>query len=117
MTDDDWRAGYGRLRLAFPPPADTTREVAAARGRVYREALDDLSPVAWRHAVTLALQRERFFPTIALLRDYAADYVAPALPPGPTCPECGGSGFEIVLRGEDAFAQRCQTCRPCRSEA
>lgn len=87
MTRDDFERGMTALAAAFPDREELP-EVKAARGRIYRATLIDLEPKAWQHAVTEAVRREEFFPTVAKLRQYAAAAVssAPALP-APRSPE------------------------------
>lgn len=87
MTPDKWHAGMLALAAAFPD-RDELPEVKAARSRIYRATLGDLSDEAWTHAVTEAVKNERWFPTVKALRDYAAGAPSPrAALPAPRSPE------------------------------
>jgi hypothetical protein len=71
LNDEAWGRGMLALIVAFPA-RDEAPEVVSERGRIYREHLDDISDHAWAHAVRESIERERWFPTVAALRDYAA---------------------------------------------
>lgn len=66
-----WTAGMTALVLAFPS-REQTETVQEARGRLYQQHLADLTDEQWGHAVRESICRDRFFPTIAELRNYAA---------------------------------------------
>lgn len=86
MTDSGWAAGIAKLLVAFPD-RDQSAGVLQARGQVYREHLEDLSDEAWFWAVSEAVKGERWFPTVAALRDYAESYTPAGyklLPPART---------------------------------
>lgn len=90
-----------------------TEAHAEARGKVYRSHLDDLDGRQWEFAVSEAIKRQRFFPTVSELRAYAADWEPPPLPriAPPDCLICEGTGFEIVKLNAYEFARPC-LCRP-----
>lgn len=62
--------------------ADLTPEMAALRGKCYREDLSDLTDDAWAYAVRRARQ-QRWFPSVDELREFAAEarVVTGFLPP------------------------------------
>ena len=68
MNAESWGKGYTKLCVAFPD-RDMTPEHAAARGRVYREHLDEMGERQWQHAVNVCVESKRFFPTVSELRD------------------------------------------------
>lgn len=78
MTDAAWLKGHHDLVVAFPD-RDMSNEYAHDRGKLYRDHLDDLSEEQWFHAVATAIQHERWFPTVAALRDYATAWHPPLL--------------------------------------
>lgn len=73
MTDKAWAQGYGELVLAFPLRASGADE-SAARGAVYRKHLDELSDGAWLHAVHEAITEAEWFPPVAALLAWAAEW-------------------------------------------
>jgi len=81
MTNEAWLVGLKRLVLAFPD-RDMSEGYAQERGNLYRPHLDDLADAAWLHAVAEAVRHERWFPTVAALRDYTAGWTPtqPLLP-------------------------------------
>jgi hypothetical protein len=88
MTDQGWAMWIAKLVLAFPD-REQSREQAQARAALYRERLDELSDEQWTFAVEQSIRRERWFPTVAVLLDYAAQYqpVGTSLPPPRRSPE------------------------------
>lgn len=74
MTDESWATGYGELVLAFRDVIKRGAEESAARGAVYRKHLDALSDGAWLHAVSEAIRESEWFPTVAELREWAAEW-------------------------------------------
>jgi hypothetical protein len=84
MQDATWVRGIGDLAVSFPD-RDQDPEVLEARGGVYRRELGSLSDEAWLYAVREAIRNERWFPTIAVLLDYAAR--APIAAPSAALPD------------------------------
>lgn len=89
-----------------------TPEHAAARGRVYREHLDDLTEGQWAHAVQERIKGQRFFPTVSELREAASGW-KPELPQlgAGDCRDCDGVGWVITDRDGREYAKPCP-CRP-----
>jgi len=76
VTDEAWVRGFGDLVLAFPNREQSSQE-AQSRAVVYRRHLDDLTDPQWKHAVAVVIRSERWFPTVAALRDYAETWTPP----------------------------------------
>lgn len=111
MTDREWVEGMKQLVVAFPD-RDLPPEVLESRGETYRRHLDDLTGAQWAHAVAEAVKSERWFPTIAALRDIAEGYMPPMVClPAPECQTCSGSGWEHFERDGYAYVRQCH-CRP-----
>lgn len=86
MTDAAFAKGMGLLSAVFPN-LDEDPAVKNTRGMAYRKTLDHLSDEAFLFGVSLALKHEkRWFPTPAMLIDYADEYEPPQplLPSGRT---------------------------------
>lgn len=104
MTDGAWLKGLGEL-LACLPAQDETPERKATRGTVYRQELDGLSDDLWLAAVRIAVQRDKWFPPIATLLQYASEAAsAPSskgyLPESTLTPE---ERSAAIRRGVDVF--------------
>jgi len=74
VTDRAWVEGFRELQLAYPNREQAVDE-ADGRSALYRRHLDDLTDEQWRHAVAEVIRAERWFPTVAALREYAEGYV------------------------------------------
>lgn len=100
MTEEAWTEGMAMLAVAFPTREEDPR-AAALRGRVYREALDDLTDGAWLTAVREAIRDERWFPSVAALREYAEAAAPPplALPAPQRTPEQEAEARSIARLG------------------
>jgi len=66
VTDEGWVKGYGMLVVAFPPRGMSAGE-QKARGALYREKLDHLADEQFLRAAGFCIDRERFFPPVAVL--------------------------------------------------
>lgn len=106
MTDEGWLKGLGEL-VACLPAQDETPERKATRGTVYRQELDGLSDELWLAAVRIAVQRERWFPPIATLLQFASEAAsmprsrsAGYLPESTLTPE---ERSAAIRRGVDVF--------------
>ena len=75
MTDREWMTGWAELMKAGLNGWPTEAGEAAHRAALYRRLLDDLSGAAWIYAVDEALKAETWFPPVAILRRFAAEYV------------------------------------------
>lgn len=71
MNNDAWTVGMSELLTL--PSRDETPERMAIRGVVFRRELGGLSDEVWLGAVRLAIQRERWFPTVAAMLAYAKE--------------------------------------------
>ena len=84
MKNETWIKGMSELAANFPD-RDLPEAVLATRGDVYRRELGDLSDETWLFAVREALRNERWFPSVAILLEYAdgagAPRIADLLPP------------------------------------
>lgn len=69
--------------VATLPSQEVGAVHAEVRGRIYREELSRLTDAQWSFAVREAIRRERWFPTVAALREYAAEYQVPTKLLGP----------------------------------
>jgi hypothetical protein len=75
VKDHAWARGMAELQKSGLPGWPTDPKESAMRAELYRRHLDDLGEDAWLHAVAEAVRHERWFPTVAALRDYAAGWV------------------------------------------
>lgn len=76
MRDRTWAEGMAALQKSGLPGWPTESQESAGRADLYRRHLDDLSDDAWIFAVREAITNERWFPTVAALRDYASSYTS-----------------------------------------
>lgn len=83
MTDAAWAKGMADLVAMLPDSSTSDETVREHRASLYRRILDYLSDDAWLHAVSEAIARERWFPSVAVLREYGESFTPsyPALPP------------------------------------
>ena len=83
MTDHAWSQGMGLLIALGLPGWPEDEKTSSLRSQAMRPLLDDLTDEQWLHACTTAANRERWFPVVATLREYAEGYVPqyPMLPP------------------------------------
>lgn len=84
MNDIVWAKGMADLIVMLPDSSPVDASVRTRRSQLYREHLDEFSDAAWLHAVSLAVSTEKWFPSVATLREYAQSYTPayPMLPPG-----------------------------------
>jgi len=88
VTNRGYARGMSDLAVAFPAGREEDAKIASERGRLYRQHLDDLTDEAFAYAVGQAVKHERWFPTVAALREYAAAAPPPAgALPAPRSPE------------------------------
>jgi hypothetical protein len=99
VTDREWAEGLADLLKAGLPGWPTDPDEARMRAEFYRRRLDGLSGAAWRHAVDLAVDREKFFPPVSSLLEYASEYRPPALPPARRTDEEKAEARESAKRG------------------
>jgi hypothetical protein len=114
VTNRGYARGMSDLAVAFPAGREEDAQIANERGRIYRQHLDDLTDAAFAYAVSQAIARERWFPTVAALREYAAGAPPPAgALPAPRSPEAieasreearanARGGLEIIRRELEA---------------
>lgn len=84
MNDIAWAKGMAEL-LTLPDGGESP-ERRAIRGVTYRRELDGLSDELWLASVRMALQREKWFPSVATLLEFASE-AATALPRWNQIPE------------------------------
>jgi hypothetical protein len=102
VTPEAWARGLGELLLAGLPGWPADPQESQARATIYRRHLDDLTDAQWAHAVAASIERERWFPGVAVLREYGEAYRPPmlALPPaGPRDPGDVAAAQEGIKRG------------------
>lgn len=84
MTEDGWARGMAELLTL--PERDESPERKAIKGVTYRRELDGLTDELWLAAVRIALQRDKWFPPVASLLEYASE-AAGTLPRWNALPE------------------------------
>lgn len=111
MTDKAWAEGMAALRLAGLSGWPSDARGSQARGRVYRDALDDLTDDQWLHAAREAARNEvQWFPTPGKLREYASSWRNTRMLPAP-------SAEELEAADERARAAREQEREAARAAA
>lgn len=100
MQDETWVKGMKELFASFPD-RDHDEAVMTVRGEVYRRELGHLLDGTWLYAVRESIRKERWFPTVAVLLEYAeaAPSTAPALPPHRMTDEERAEAREQTRRG------------------
>lgn len=78
MTDKAWVEGMALLLALGLPGWPTEPKESDLRSGTMRPLLDDLDDAAWLYGCRQAAQREKWFPVVATLREYADEYQPPA---------------------------------------
>jgi hypothetical protein len=106
MTEEAWARGMAELSIL--PLRDIGDPSKALLGRIMREELRHLTDEVWFFAVREAIRKERWFPPVSALLEYAGEYnpAVKLLPPGRD-DEQRAQDREMARRGLEEIRRRC----------
>lgn len=103
MTDAAWVEGMALLLALGLPGWPSEPKESDLRSGTMRPLLDDLTDAEWLHGCRQAAMREKWFPVVATLREYADEY-QPEIPEHRLLPRFEGPGWEDVETARKGLA-------------